>query len=86
MKSVEYFRFGLPIINNIPADTQKLVELHGLGIQLSEDCTEKIMVLTDTDYLQMRHNVRRVFKESFERSVIIRQYEQILNTISVTND
>ena len=86
MKSVEYFRFGLPIINNIPADTQKLVELHGLGIQLSEDCTEKIMVLKDTDYLQMRHNVRRVFKESFERSVIIRQYEQILNTISVTND
>lgn len=86
MKSVEYFRFGLPIINNIPADTQKLVELHGLGIQLSEDCTEKIMVLTDTDYLQMRHNVRRVFKESFERSVIIRQYEQILNTISVIND
>ena len=86
MKSVDYFRFGLPIINNIPSDTQTLVEKQRIGIQLSDGCAEKIAALTDTDCLQMRENVRRIFQESFERSVIIRQYEQILDAISVTKD
>ncbi len=86
MKSVDYFRFGLPIINNIPSDTQTLVEKQCIGIQLSDSCAEKIAALTDTDCLQMRKNVRRVFEESFERSVIIRQYEQILDAIPVAKD
>lgn len=79
MKSVDYFRFGLPIINNIPSDTRTLVEKQRIGIQLSDGCAEKIAALTDTDCLQMRSNVRRVFEESFAHSVIKQQYQDLLD-------
>ena len=81
MKSVDYFRFGLPIINNIPADTRNLVQQQGIGVQLTEGCAEKILTLKAEDFLQMRENVNRVFAESFERSVVNSQYENLLRGI-----
>ena len=32
MKSIDYFEFGLPIINNIKGDTWNAVEEYGIGI------------------------------------------------------
>ena len=81
MKSVDYFRFGLPIINNIPADTKDLVQQEEIGVQLEGGCAEKLLSLTGADYLRMRKNVNRVFTESFERSVINSQYENLLRGI-----
>ena len=81
MKSVDYFRFGLPIVNNIPADTQTLVEKQGVGVQLSENCAEAILNLTNEDFLQMRNRVKAVFAESFEYSVIVGQYKALLDHI-----
>ena len=66
MKSVEYFRFGLPIINSIPGDTTQLVQQKGIGIQLEEGCAEKLLALTSQDCLRMRSCVEQMFAESFE--------------------
>ena len=79
MKSVDYFRFGLPIINSIPADTQKLVEEKNIGLQLNSICAEKLLSLTVADCLQMRQQVTSVFTQSFEKSVIAEQYDKVLN-------
>ena len=81
MKSVDYFRFGLPIINNIPADTKRLVETEGVGLQLSADCARQLLALSNQECLAMRGRVERVFAENFEESVILRQYTDILNRI-----
>lgn len=81
MKSVDYFRYGLPVINNIPADTQALVEKQGVGVQLIEGCSDTLLSLTNEACLNMRTCVKRVFAESFEHSVIYGQYAQILNRI-----
>lgn len=81
MKSVEYFRFGLPIINNIPGDTTQLVQTKGIGIQLEEDCAEKLLALTCQDCLRMRSCVEQMFAESFEHSVVCNQYTDILKRI-----
>lgn len=35
MKSIDYFQHGLPIINNIPADTSRIIEKYGVGINIS---------------------------------------------------
>ncbi len=79
MKSVDYFRFGLPIINNIPGDTRQLVLEKGIGVQLEDK--EKLLSLTEEDCLRMRSQVADMFAESFEKSVIIGQYADMLKQI-----
>lgn len=79
MKSVEYFRFGLPIINSIPGDTKQLVEEKGIGVQLENG--EQLLSLDNNSCLKMRDNVKRMFAESFEHSVILRQYTNILKRV-----
>ena len=81
MKSVDYFRFGLPIINNIPGDTKQLVEEKGIGVQLEEGCVEKLLALTNEDCMAMRRQVDALFAESFEKSKILDQYGKILDKV-----
>ena len=81
MKSVDYFRFGLPIINNIPADTQKLVQERGIGVQLGEGCTGRVLTLTNEDCMLMRQRVETLFKDSFEKSVIMQQYNAVFDKV-----
>lgn len=83
MKSVDYFRFGLPIINNIPADTQKLVEERGVGVQWGPGCAEKLLALTNGDCLRMRKDVDDLFCASFEKRQILAQYSAILDSMGI---
>ena len=79
MKSVDYFRFGLPIINNIPGDTRQLVQKNGIGVQLED--AEKILSLTNENCLAMRQNVEDMFRTGFEKNVILKQYYEILEKL-----
>ena len=79
MKSVDYFRFGLPIINNIPGDTRLLVLEKGIGIQLED--AKNLFALTNADCMLMRQNVENVFRSSFEKSKILEQYSKILDKL-----
>lgn len=81
MKSIDYFRFGLPIINNIPADTQKMVEEKHLGIQLKTDFGERFFSLTFEDFVWMRKNVEDAFIKCFSEQVIVEQYQRLLDKI-----
>lgn len=81
MKSVEYFRHGLPVINNIPADTAELVAREGVGIQLDEDCAERLLAAKPEWFLELRENVAKMFSAVFERSVIDRQYAEIFEDL-----
>lgn len=81
MKSVDYFRHGLPIINNIPADTEKLVNECGIGIQLSANCAERILQTSADEWLEMRENVCGVFEEKFSRTAIEHKYRDLLDNI-----
>lgn len=80
MKSVDYFRFGLPIINSIPADTRKLVNAYGAGLEYGPDCAKTVLALTEADCLQMRENAKKLFRERFDRAVIHQQYIEVFNT------
>ena len=82
MKSVEYFRFGLPIINNIPGDSKQLVQEKGIGVQLDDKCAQQLLALSNAECLDMRNRVKTLFAQSFERSVVCRQYAKIFRLIS----
>lgn len=81
MKSVDYFHHGLPIINNIPADTACLVKNEGVGVQYAESCAEAILSLSTEDHLKMRENVTTVFYRYFARDVVEKQLINILTKL-----
>lgn len=78
MKSVDYFRNGLPIISNVSADTKSLLQKWNAGIQLDACSAEYIAGLSVGEMLQMRCNVRSMFDSCFERNVIDGQYDYLL--------
>jgi len=69
IKSIDYFSYGLPIINNIKGDTWELVENEKLGINLPE--MQYNMGIRDFDH----HTILSVFnnlftKQRFESNVL----------------
>ena len=81
MKSVDFFRFGLPIINNIPADTHRLVVENGVGIQLDEGCVKDILAMSTTDFLRMRANVQRFFFDVLQMDAVLSKYHDLFDDI-----
>ena len=79
MKSVEYFRHGLPLINNVPADTAELVEKRNVGIRLDAGTVSEMSALDIAECLKMRENVREVFTEKFSKHVIAEQYRTLFD-------
>lgn len=78
MKSLDYFRHNLPIINTIPADTARFVADEGAGVQFGENCADTILKLTNEDYLQMRKAVANLFSRHFHRDNVENQLRKLL--------
>ena len=83
MKSVEYFRFGIPIINNIPYDTMRLVEERHVGVQLDSKCFDFLNELSINDCVVMRENVQEMVSQLFCEKVIFDEYQAVLNNVIV---
>lgn len=81
MKSVDYFRHGIPIINNIPADSEWIVKEYGVGIQVDDNCVDNILALSTEDCLKMRSNVDAVYNKLFESSVIVEKLTSTLEKV-----
>lgn len=69
MKSIDYFQHGLPIINNIPADTAEMIEKHEVGINVLNDMSileNTIKFKFNEDLLlRMRRNSLDLFQDQF---------------------
>jgi len=81
MKSVDYFRFGLPIINNIPADTAELVSRYNVGLPLDANLTQTLVSITNEQCLQMRAHTKTLFATHFSEDVALHKLDSILNEI-----
>ncbi len=81
MKSVDYFRHNLPIINNIPADTKLLLEDQRVGLEWNDQCAEQILAMQTEDFLQMREDLRKVFARCFDKTVIGQQIDVIFDQL-----
>ncbi len=68
MKSVDYFCYGLPLINNIQGDTWELVEQYGIGVNCrqggAEEWAEKILEVSET-IQNRRELMRRLYEQMF---------------------
>ena len=81
MKSVDYFRFGLPIINNIPADTGRLIGDFDSGIPLDDNCAQALISVTNERCLKMRANAGKLFFAHFTENVAQEKLNGILDQI-----
>lgn len=75
MKSLDYFRAQLPIINSIKGDTTTFVEEYKIGYNDYNDFTELVDELTIEDYLQMRKRVKELYEEKFTKDAFFRQLQ-----------
>ena len=70
MKSIDYLCYGLPLINNIPGDTWKLVEQYGIGVNCgkgkADECAEMILEISET-IQEKRESIRRLYERLFTR-------------------
>lgn len=73
MKSLDYFKAQLPIINNIQGDTTEFVEQYQIGFNGYEQYLEVVNDMTVDDYLQMRKNVKDLYEEKFTKEAFFRQ-------------
>ncbi len=81
MKSVDYFSYDLPIINNIQADSTRLVAEYQAGVNLSEDTVQTLCGLSKQEMLNMRENVHRMYDENFALEVLQQKIQKILEGI-----
>lgn len=69
MKSISYFRGGLPIINTVQGDTSRFVEECNIGINVDrhdvKSCVSRILNITKDDLACMKNNTRNLFEQRF---------------------
>lgn len=69
MKSIDYFQYGIPIINNIKGDTYELVEVNNIGININNKSLDEVAkLITDMDnnlIINMKKNVVDLFTKEF---------------------
>lgn len=76
MKSLDYFRAGLPIINNIDGDTADMIREYGIGFNGYHALLKHMMEMTEQDYLDMRQKVRALYHEKFTKEAFIKRLEE----------
>lgn len=66
MKSLEYFHWGLALINNISGDTKELVEKEKCGFNINSNNIDEIVEkLLQCDIIDMKKNSRNVYEKLF---------------------
>lgn len=76
MKSLDYFRAGLPILNNIQGDTSDFVDQYGIGFNVNGHYADKVKMLQMEDYLQMRQKVTELYEQKFSKEAFFAQIEE----------
>lgn len=80
-KSIDYFEAGLPILNNIPADTEQLVDMYNAGYNVDTDnimlIVDKLANVSKEELKKMRDNAYRLYQENFT----VYAFASVLNNV-----
>lgn len=87
MKSLEYFHWGLGLINNIPADTSELVEQYECGYNISWNSYRKvakvISMLSLDEINNMKTNSHIIFETYFSEEIMKNKYYDFFEKIGI---
>ena len=83
IKTIDYFQAGLPIINNVGADTKQIIEDYGVGLNVTEenidDIAKKIPHLDLNEIIKMKQKTINYFERNFSSNVIHDRINEILD-------
>jgi glycosyltransferase involved in cell wall biosynthesis len=81
LKSLDYFHAGLPIINNIKADTTEIVDLYKTGFNITdktiENIAKKIVNIDIEELMNMRVNTTEVYDRIFSSKEFYKRMEEV---------
>jgi hypothetical protein len=87
MKSIDYFQHGLPILNNIQADTRKIVEDYQVGFNVSwhniDEVSRKITAMNHAQIHRMRANSKGLFDRLFSQKAFTRNMDDIQSQLKL---
>ncbi|GCD09734.1 hypothetical protein [Clostridium tagluense] len=85
MKSIDYFQHGLPILNNIQADTTQMVDKYNIGINVTdeniEDVVAKVAKANMKELLVMKENIKKMFVSIFSLDAFNKKLQDILKEL-----
>lgn len=83
MKSLEYFHWGLALINNIPADTEQIVKQFESGINIGSvsQTVEEILKMSAIEIKTMCINARKTYEKLFAPQAIKDSFEEVWQVI-----
>lgn len=85
MKSIEYFRAGLCVINTIAGDTQSFVDSYKCGFNINNEnidlVADKIHAMNTDDIRKMMNNSRKVYEEYFSTDVFMDKMNRIVDLL-----
>ena len=80
-KCIDYFRYGLPIINNIKGDTYEFVEQYGIGINVNDRLSldaDRLMQLRDNN-----NNIYKLYDNYFSKTAFMLRASEIIDGIKI---
>lgn len=84
-KSIDYFSYGLPVINSANGDTWNLVESKKLGYNFQnknlEGLIKKINQLDEMEYFILNSNIKKIFIECFSYESFINEMDEIVKKL-----
>jgi glycosyltransferase involved in cell wall biosynthesis len=85
MKSIDYFQHGIPIINNIPADTAEIVEKYKIGYNITDENLYHLANgVINFDYEElgsMRECTKKMFKSFFSLDAFNKKLENVVKEL-----
>lgn len=78
IKSIEYFRAGLGVINNVPYDTWNLIKTYNAGVNISKYI--ETLGLSYDLISNTKKNARNVYRQLFERRIAKEKFSDLLRS------
>ncbi|HFM6525006.1 TPA: hypothetical protein ACG854_002936, partial [Enterococcus faecium] len=82
MKSIEYFRFGLPIISNLSGDTKEIVKRYNVGINYNSTVDENEMLKFYQCNKNINENVRKIYATIFSEQVLKMKWNEVYKVMN----
>lgn len=87
MKSIDYFCAGLPVISNIPADTESLVDKYSAGFNVTKNSlkkvTKEIVKMNEDNYLKMTKQTHEMYNDNFSSGAFNEKFKTILEDLHI---
>lgn len=79
MKTIDYLKFGLPLINSLAGDTERIVRDEGVGVNLTESTAHRVATESQLDLYEARARARALFESTFSLVAVRERMTLILN-------